>query len=354
MDFVVELNPHSSFKTIPKSDTIFGAICWGVAFLYGNERLETNLLKPFDKRLPPFLISSTFPFVRCADRVIRYLPIPLLPSPVHEILEFEELKRSKLLKEAHWITAGIFSDFLHGELSYEKLRDELCLLDDSDQRRYVLHDSIIVERTLINELSDKLRIHPTIVVEMLTCLYKPGDAMHNSIDRLQGTVGEGALYYNPHNYFSPDTGCYFLLKVIDEDILEILIPALRFLEDRGIGGEVSTGQGEFDLEIIPEKLYTEPESGNAVVILSLCHPLPEQLSQIMESNISCYQVERRKGMIESAFFEGKNLWKMTLLNFKEGSLLPPPKDYWGCNPIVKEAMFKVRQYGYGFPAVIKV
>ncbi len=350
MDFVVEINPRSSFKTIPRSDTLFGAICWGIALLYGDEKLESNFLKPFDRREPPFLISSAFPFVRCVDQVIRYFPIPSLPFPAREVLRFEDMKRDKLLKGARWITSEIFSQLLCGELSFEKLCDELDSAQNSKQNKYVLQNAAIVERNLIDKLSDELKIEPSIIVEKLTELYKLGDTMHNSIDRLQGTVVEGALYYNPHNYFSPDAGCYFLLKVIDEEILEVLIPAIKFLEDRGIGGEVSTGQGNFDLEIMQEKPYIEPEFANAVVILSLCHPTPEQLPQIMESNLSCYQVERRKGMIEAAFFDEIDLWKNTLLNFKEGSVLPPPEDYWGCNPVVKETKFKVRQFGYGFHA----
>jgi len=350
MDFVVEINPRSSFKTIPRSDTLFGAICWGIVLLYGDEKLESAFLKPFDQREPPFLISSAFPFVRCVNQVIRYFPIPSLPSPAREVLRFEDMKQDKLLKRARWITSEIFSLLLCGELSFEQLRDELDLTPISEPNKYVLHNSVIVERNLIDKVSEELKIEPGIIVEKLTAPYKLGDTMHNSIDRLQGTVVEGALYYNSHNYFTPDTGCYFLLKVIDEEILEILIPAIRFLEDRGIGGEISTGQGNFDLEITEGKPYVEPESGNAVVILSLCHPTPEQLPQIMESNLSCYQVERRKGMIEAAFFDGIDLWKKTLLNFKEGSILPPPEDYWGCNPVVKEVKFKVRQFGYGFHA----
>jgi len=35
-----------------KSDTIFGAVCWAVRYMYGNEALE-ELLNKFDSA-PPF------------------------------------------------------------------------------------------------------------------------------------------------------------------------------------------------------------------------------------------------------------------------------------------------------------
>jgi CRISPR-associated protein Csm4 len=48
--------PLSPFKHFPESFTLFGAICWGVRVLYGEDELE-KMLEAFLNE-PPFIISS--------------------------------------------------------------------------------------------------------------------------------------------------------------------------------------------------------------------------------------------------------------------------------------------------------
>jgi len=44
------------------SDTLFGAICWPWKLLHGEDDL-IELLEQYKQAKPPFLISSTFPFI---------------------------------------------------------------------------------------------------------------------------------------------------------------------------------------------------------------------------------------------------------------------------------------------------
>ncbi|GFP27974.1 type III-A CRISPR-associated RAMP protein Csm4, partial [Candidatus Hakubella thermalkaliphila] len=70
-------NPTPFLNELPKADTIFGALCWGLKTLYS----ETTLLEFINSYLNgdiPVLISSTFPFVEEDGCKHHFFPKPLL------------------------------------------------------------------------------------------------------------------------------------------------------------------------------------------------------------------------------------------------------------------------------------
>ncbi len=76
-EYVISLTPTSGFEILPHSDTIFGAICWGIRTLYGESRL-LEILNGF-KSKPPFLLSSAFPWKVVRKKQVYFLPKPALP-----------------------------------------------------------------------------------------------------------------------------------------------------------------------------------------------------------------------------------------------------------------------------------
>ena len=79
--FRVVLKPKSSLQKIPASDTLFGALCWGIKEIYGEDKL-TYLINHFDKdKSGFFIISSVLPLLSDNKEEIPFYPMPYLPEP---------------------------------------------------------------------------------------------------------------------------------------------------------------------------------------------------------------------------------------------------------------------------------
>ena len=79
---IVYLLPRAPFaKAAPRSDTLFGAICWAIRWLYDEETL-VKLLAGFADGQAPFILSSLFPYVENTTTnpapKILFVPRPLL------------------------------------------------------------------------------------------------------------------------------------------------------------------------------------------------------------------------------------------------------------------------------------
>lgn len=174
----------------------------------------------------------------------------------------------------------------------------------------------------------------------------------NKINRLTNTTHEGGLFYSSEITCSKDGGLFFLLQG-KEEALKLVRAALRFLQDRGIGGDISVGKGNFELEIAkgfsPVK---EPKESDYFTTLSLTYLEDDQWNNLQDSSKTClYRLERRRGRIESSLVSTSNIWKQAVIVFREGSVFPltEANTIYGCNPIVKQKPFPVQYYGFSYP-----
>ncbi len=309
----IHLKPSSPFKDpFPHSDTLFGALSWGVRHVFGEETL-TNLLADFKKGEPPFKISSLFPY----HEETYYLPTPKIPTFTKENPDdFQDMWEIKENKKLKWVTAQNFDEFVHGKKEVETILEES-------------------ERTAF-----------------MTEYDQPG----NAINRLSSAT-EGNLFFEPVYKHLDGTDLYFLLETRGEGIEEKLVRALRYLESRGIGGSTSTGKGNFDLEKIDEfDEFEKPEEANRFMTLSLYCPAEKEWEEYQgNKNQLRYELVKRKGVVEQSFTNLDSPWKRTLFMFSEGSIFPTinGKEVYGRNPIVNTEKFDVQQYGYAFNVGVK-
>lgn len=327
----VYLKPKSYFiHSFPHSDTLFGAICWGIRLLYGESTLK-GILASFANGSPPFLLSSTFPYIDLEEKRIHLLPKPERPPLEKFPTTLEDTERIKDFKKIAYVSSSIFTKIIQGKLSEENLYNFFF------NREYIKIGSILMEKELI--------------IKDLSQLIYDVDIPRNAVNRLTGGTIEGRLFYDKSLFLSKNSGIYFFIQFNHSQKLEKQIhTVINFFADRGIGGDVSSGKGQFDVEIKEGTFFTEPENANTFVTLSLYYPNRNDWENFKE-DLVWYEQIRRKGKIESAFTPFTDIWKKSVLMFKEGSTFPLIEgvNYYGENPIVKEKPFNIQQYGYAFP-----
>ncbi|MBC7108387.1 MAG: type III-A CRISPR-associated RAMP protein Csm4 [Methanomassiliicoccales archaeon] len=342
MDAVV-LRPKSlSLAGYPKSDTLFGALCWGIRFISGNETLE-KMLEDFRNGDPPFVISSAFPCALSVATVVEYLiPMPFftIPSKFFELSASKRMEivgNYKKLKKVRWADASLVFDILKGRVTIYDILESIEKVKDSGKGDWCFQD--------YNYKDGVLSRHDVPI-------YKEVDMVGNAINRITSSTGENFFFYKGYA-MSRRGAMYFIIKH-RKNCENIVRPALRFLEDRGIGGKISSGKGAFEIiqirTNIDEKL-AEMSSGKTVLNLSTYIPTHEEIVQFKNAGTKpIYNLLVRGGVIESGLASESNPWKARTMCFGEGSLFPAieNREVYGQNPVVHDKKYKVQQYGFSF------
>jgi CRISPR-associated protein Csm4 len=315
---IVYLKPCAPFaNSAPRSDTLFGAIAWAIRALYGEDEL-VRLLERFDQALasqsePPFLVSSLFPYLEPAGdsgegdsgghRRTLFLPRPLLGTSFE--LPPENRNGYRLFKKfqrTDWMSLGVFEPLARGELSETELWAQLLI---GPEGRYRLHAGAVMT-------AEESGIGPA-----LRSLIRTGESVR---------LGEKPFYAPfaaPQASAHARTGFFFLVRQ-QEELIEPLKTALRFLGDRGFGGGVSTGRGYCEIEFDDRDWSPGSADGGHLVSFSLLHPsAADRLHFTRRQNDCRARLERRRGVIESAYAgDAMNVWKPTLVMLAEGATFP--------------------------------
>lgn len=346
---IVYLKPKSSFLGEQiHSDTLFGAICWGIRQIYGNDELEEMLSrfardsKKFD---PPFLISSSFPYMESEKEKRHFLPKPILKPIWRNVETKEALDKLKTIKKVAYIQENIFNGWINGKITDSDLFEHIKLKEDNityqlEGEEYLQKGGILIEK------GDA------------TGIFKETDILRNVIDRLSNTTTEGGLFYTHETFIGEKSGLFFLIEIKDRVYENLLNASLRFVEDRGIGGDVSVGKGQFDIELLTDtEIIHEPKNPDSFTNLSLYYPCDDEIQFFKQhEEKTWYNLIGRKGKIESAFVSTKDIWKESIQMFEEGSTFPliADRELYGKNPIVKEKPFKIQHYGFALPVKMRM
>lgn len=333
---IVYLKPVGAggYRAELRSDTLWAALCWALRSVYDESTL-TEILKAYTSGVDSaaFYLSSAFPYLEEEGDKVCFFPAPLLPFRQSELLTDiesmspEEIKLAvrkdkKRLKQQAYLTQSHFEYLISGR-----------------------------------EASWGPKEAPAVVGRPMT---------HNTISRLTGSTltikeneedeeGSGQLFHTDEFYLKGEnTGLFFLLK----GNLEIVKPALRFIEHEGLGGDRSTGKGRFQVSE-PEAFHLHtPSDANAIMSLSLYHPTEAELAQWPgpEKRLLNYKLESRLGRTH---LQKQHLHDRPLLFFKEGSSFPKyqnGKSIYGLNAVTGKhaAGFDIQRYGYGFMVDVKI
>jgi len=314
----VYLTPKSLFPTSLPSNTIFGAICIGLKEIYGDEELK-KMLALFSEGTIPFILSSAFPFVGDSKDKHHFFPKPIDEPFEGTITDY--LDQAKRFKKARYVHQSVFNAWINGTLS------ELDIIKDFDKKYHV--SGVLLTH------KEEMDLDFGLIV---------ADTPHNVLNRLSNKSEN--FYYSTGAYYR-NAGLFFLIKFLDESYRSKIMAALRFIEDRGFGGDISSGRGQFELNFVEStELIKEPEEADAFTTMSLYSPDNEFNS--LDKNRIWYELTKIQGRSS----DGR--MKKSVFMFKEGSTFPLLNlEFYGGVKEVRPAPKRVVEYGLAFPVKMK-
>lgn len=270
--FAVYFKPRGSLASTISSDTLFGAICWGIQTLRLVDDVGTWLI---NQAMPPFAFSSLFPvwFDSNKKALIRCYPRPetftLSISKGQQVVNnYQQLNKCSL-KEAQqkvsefakpfgrikYVSEKVFSDIIQGNLTPSNLLENL-LVKNSE---FELEAGILIKKCEYEQMTRNglIQQQPSYV-----------PVQHNHIDRLTGTTVEGMLFYQNEMFFQEGAGLWAFLRA-DRTMLDTYIrPALRYLSDTGLGANRTSGKGHFFISFEPLTSLPDVSNTNGTLMLS--------------------------------------------------------------------------------------
>jgi CRISPR-associated protein Csm4 len=205
--YKINLKLHGSIMTPFHADTLFGHLCWVVAYREGEKGLQA-FLEPFQKKEPPFLISDGF-------------PLGLLPKPLSAEFCIDDPQERKELKKTDFISFGEFNSLIRGE----KL---------------------------------KLKTYTSPIKSSLT--------PHNTISRLtNSTLAEGGVY-SLKEFFTSEISIY--LKTISDEWKNRVLELFDELSKIGYGRKKSIGKGQFSVQAVEGFEFPQIEKADGFITLS--------------------------------------------------------------------------------------
>jgi CRISPR-associated protein Csm4 len=278
------------------SDTLFSAWVSAYARLFGKDAVE-ELLKQFTtEKEPLFRLSSTFIYRQVNGKIIYYLPRPLQRPMNYPEDDFEFAKEYKKL---NYLPLEIWQRWYQGDGWTNSDEEEL-------KAKAKKGDKIDGELTKAGtfdygEAFQKGKV-PKIAVDRVT--------------RATNIYNTGIVKYQDNS------GLYFLVKFSNPEFENTFLTVLQFLGEEGIGGERSSGAGQFEVE--PSELTSDWQQlikfdqGNFHSLISLFweHPFPNSYLE----NAS-YELQKRGGWISSSP-SGSQRRRQSVQMFVEGSVFP--------------------------------
>ena len=168
---------------------------------------------------------------------------------------------------------------------------------------------------------------------------------NNTVNRVSNET-EGIFYTTGMEF--KNIGLFFFIEFMDESYKPLVKAALRFLEDRGFGKDITNGKGHFVHEIDEDFSLDESldlgDDLDYFITLSRYIPNDEELDKINE--YSSYEIDSKRGKSPAGEI------RKQIRFFKEGSIFPNYKAFYGRN-IESGKDSPAIEYGYAFPIKCK-
>ncbi len=265
----LQLKIRSPLVTPLQGDTLFGHLCWGIAYHEGENAL-TDFLSSYDNT-PPLVISNGFPHDK--------LPMPILSPYVPEHADKEKIEELKHLKKQRFVPRELFFN------DSFRFSTETLLVKFSKQE-------------FGKKENDEKQFTKT-------------QHMHNTINRISGMVESGGLYAI-EEHFPPkgkDTMDIYLASTLPEKRIETLF---QWALENGYGADKSTGKGAIAIHLLEKAQF--PENGNRLMSLGNFIPGPNDKLKRLRADVMT-----KFGKLGGHFVTSRNPFKKPLLMYKAGS-----------------------------------
>ena len=219
---IFTLRPLADFGTPLAGDTLFGQLCWALAWRHGGAALD-EALAGYTEGRPFAVLSDAFP--------AGLLPRPALPDDVAGLPRADPAVR-KALRRRRWLPA---------DGAGQTLRDWLRTAVDVPDGR-------------------------------------PAVRTQNTIDRLTGTTGRGIFAPRQVDLTAFEPGMRLELHAVHDPQrmpADILRELLQDIGTVGFGRDASTGLGKF--EVVSSREQTPGTATRHAMTLAPCAPEPAAL-----------------------------------------------------------------------------
>lgn len=345
--YAVYFWPRGSLASEVESDMLFGAVCWALATLKITDvgQMLNNWAEP------RFAFSSTFPVYRAGQETLRFWPRPLTggltPQQVNALVEEWARKEpskyqtrpkkatveiveheKRYLKRISYLSEALFKEVVEQSLTaidlFRRLKDKGHQPQDIEP-----FSGMLIRQDERKRLSANGDLGGQLVgIEAV---------QHNQIDRVTGSTAEGLLFFEAETFFAPHAGLWCVAAVRDDETLQWLKAAFRYLSDTGLGANRSTGKGHFQIEV-GEALQL-PDAGDAAnAFMTLSRYLPKNGEWSADQRPLSYEIKtvwaRREQRIPRAPTGAQSppIYKEPLRMFTPGSVFPlnaPRQEVYG-------------------------
>ena len=302
--FKIRFRLVSPLGTPLAADTLFGHLCWSIAYGHGGETALTEFLNAMNGETPPLLLSDPFP--------AGMLPVPILPSVNQQKWQeksTEEQDRLKTLRKRTFMPETAFRDCC-GNLSPDRL----------------------------------LQVHPE--TDVSASGKETALVPHNHIDRIGGGTIQGGIFFHEDVFVDHQPGKMY-------DMFDLYVASFELDADRikkmlfkategGYGRDKSTGRGVIDWQNIEPWIPPKVANANAVMLLGPCVP------EANDPTDGYWKIKAKAGRLGGHWAIDENPFKKTIMMLQTGSVLKTetPKPFYG--RMVEQAhpnLPEVRHYG---------
>lgn len=314
------------------SDTLFSAICLTLRGMHGTSALE-DMLSACTNGQPPFLCGGGFPYIMLGDQPLRFYPSPFSLRR----LDTEARARLEGVGKARWLSESLFKSYVESGAvpNFKKLEDVSALVTDQEFKQ------ITKQYQDLQQAQDgHLR------------LWQVGDVPRVAIDRMTSAAN---IYRAGLLTFAGNGGLWVGFVELNQEWCEqYLKTILHVLGDDGVGGERSSGYGQFTFreEWWQNQTFPDAMSANQFVTLSYYHPASAEEAEAALGERSAYSLDVRRGWMGTP--GASNLRRKSVRMVTIGSVLdtPPNRNILGGLADVTPSDFrahKVWRNGFALP-----
>lgn len=294
-------------SVVVPADTIFGALCWSYAYLYGGDECSV-LVKSFADGQPPFLLSSGFPAV-----FYRGVATILLPAPVHEF--FHRTFSTKLGDGKRRIS---YVSLRALNMLIERREEELKIDNINGYSAVKVEDESLPSIRIVRE-------------------------HRNTLDRL---TRASDLYRLSYVKLASNTdgvcGICLLLKPLEGFRERKLIATVRAMCELGLGGERSLGVGVSMGSPVTFDIQLGKSDGEGFMTLSPYCPTRREVERLSSLHYKVYYSLTRR----TAYYPTIGIFQYYC--FSEGSCFPKLGEERLLGKTV-QVHGQVIRYSYAFP-----
>lgn len=304
----ITIHPLSAFGTPLKGDTLFGQVCWQVA--YDPGLVDGGLEKTLDRygESPFLVVSSAYPKLKSPGGMSFYafkkpdLPFDTLFPELKGNLR-KQVEERKIIKSKKWMR---ISPDLTIDLKKLEFISDAELIDSELKNKE--KNITVIEKTATGETLVKFFAQP-----------------HNAINRLTGTTGGGGQFapYQMDLFAYPSGTEFSIFVLLDEKVTDIsrVVEGFSRIGRYGYGKDASIGKGRFEIQGNIELNLPMPSSANALYCLAPCVPKAGSYTD------SFYQPFVRFGRHGDRVASSSQPFKNPVIMADEGAVfLPTEKD----------------------------